>query len=284
VAKKKPAVEEEEEPEVTCPVCGNPVTLEDTFCPHCGAEFEEEEVEEIAIEEEAPEAPEEAETEAEAEEEEVIEEEKAPEEEASEELEAEAEKEVEEESEEEVVEAEEEAPEEEVEEETPEEEPVVEVEEKPAAKPATKAKPYVAATGLTDMRVFGIALLVLGIIGLQIALFIRWYWTWVPPIDANLGMYALIGFIIVIVGFLAFTMVKKSAEEKGKEYHPMLPTILLSIFVFGILAVIFLLAGKPISDAMQDNQALLAVLFVVFIVVGIVLYMMGQKRLSGAAA
>ncbi|MEM2839820.1 MAG: zinc ribbon domain-containing protein [Thermoplasmata archaeon] len=289
MAKKKPPVEEEEEPEVTCPVCGNPVTLEDPFCPHCGAEFEEEEVEEISIEEEAPEAPEEYE-EPEAEEEAVEEEaeEEAEEEEVpegeeevtAEEIEAESEEVVEEEAapEEEVVEVEEVVEEEEA----PEEE-VVEAEEEAAVEEAPKAKPA-AATGLTDMRVFGIALLALGIIGLQIALFIRWYWTWVPPIDQNLGVYALLGFIIVIVAFLAFTMVKKSTEEKGKEYHPMLPTILLSIFVFGIFAVIFLLAGKPISDAMKDNQALLAVLFVVFIVVGVILYMMGQKRLSGAAA
>lgn len=290
--KKQPEVEEE--PEVTCPVCGNPVTLEDPFCPHCGAEFEEEEVEEISIEEEVPEAPEEEEAvEVEAEEVEEAEEEEEIEEEAEEEEAAEVEEEVAPEEEVVEVEAEEEA-EEEIEEEAEEEEApeeeeieVEEEEEEVPVKAAPKAKPskqYVSATGLTDMRVFGIALLVLGIIGLQIALFIRWYWTWVPPIDQNLGVYALIGFAILIIGFLAFTMVKKATEEKGKKFHPMLPTILLSIFVFGIFAVIFLLAGKPISDAMQENQGVLAVLFLVFMVVGVALYMMGQKKLAGAAA
>lgn len=33
----------DEEPNVTCPVCGNFVTLEDPFCPYCGAEFKKEE-------------------------------------------------------------------------------------------------------------------------------------------------------------------------------------------------------------------------------------------------
>lgn len=280
---KKKQPEEEEEPEVTCPVCGNPVTLEDPFCPHCGAEFEEEEVEEIPIEEEIPEALPEEYEEVGVEEEEAGEEEGEFEEEAAEVEEEEApEEEI---AEVETEEAEEEVLEEEALEEAPEEE---EVEEEfapsKAAPKAKSSKVYVAETGLTDLRVFGIALLILGIIGLQIALFIRWYWTWVPPIDQNLGVYALLGFVILIVGFLAFTMVKKTVEEKGKQYHPMLPTILLSIFLFGIFAVIFLLAGKPISDAMQDNQAVLAVMFLLFIVVGIALYMMGQKRLVGAAA
>lgn len=285
---KKKQPEEEEEPEVTCPVCGNPVTLEDPFCPHCGAEFEEEEVEEISIEEEIPEAPPEEYEEVGVEEEEAGEEEGEFEEEAAEvEKEEAPEEEI---AEVETEEAEEEELEEEALEEAPEEEEIEEeeVEEEFApSKAAPKAKPskvYVAETGLTDLRVFGIALSVLGIIGLQIALFIQWYWTWVPPIDQNLGMYALLGFVIAIVGILAFMMIKKTVEEKGKQYHPMLPTILLSIFLFGIFAVIFLLAGKPISDAMQDNQAVLAVMFLLFIVVGIALYMMGQKRLVGAAA
>src|SRR3972149_4359368 len=35
--------EVEEEPEVTCPVCGKPVGMDVTSCPYCGAEFEAEE-------------------------------------------------------------------------------------------------------------------------------------------------------------------------------------------------------------------------------------------------
>lgn len=43
---KSKKVEPEKEPEVTCPVCGKPVTLDDESCPHCGAEFESEEEDE----------------------------------------------------------------------------------------------------------------------------------------------------------------------------------------------------------------------------------------------
>jgi len=41
-SKSKKKAEPKEEPTVTCPVCGKPVTLDDECCPHCGAEFEKE--------------------------------------------------------------------------------------------------------------------------------------------------------------------------------------------------------------------------------------------------
>jgi predicted amidophosphoribosyltransferase len=54
MAKKKDVFEEEEE-EVTCPVCSKPVGLNVPSCPHCGAEFEEVEAEEGAPAGKAPE-------------------------------------------------------------------------------------------------------------------------------------------------------------------------------------------------------------------------------------
>jgi len=241
--------EEPEEPDVTCPVCGNVVTLDDPFCPHCGAEFEEEEVEEIVevdevVEvEEVPEAPE-AEEKAEA---------------------AEAEEE------EEPVEAEEE---ETVEEEVEEEAPV-------CAAPG-EAAPLDFKTHLIDLRVFGITLLLLGILGAQIALFVHWYWTWVPPITGNLALYLIIGIVIIVVGLLSFKLASDRANA-GKKMNPIMPSVIMAIFLFGIIATIMLVAGGPISSAMigSGGQIGMSVVFIVLIVVGILLFMMGAKKASG---
>ena len=221
---------EEEEPEVTCPVCGNPVSLDDEFCPHCGAEFEEEEIEEIVEVEETPE-----------------------DEYATEEFE----------------EYEAEEPLERHSEETEYEDPAIE------AKPrAASASP---STGIFDLRVIGIALLILGIIGAQIALFIDWYWEWVPAIDSNLGMFSLIGIAVIVVGFLGFAMVKKSVSE-GKKMSPLMPSILLGIFLFGIIALIMILANGPINDAMGSANLGIAGVFIVLLIVGVFMFMTGQKK------
>jgi hypothetical protein len=239
--------EEPEEPEVTCPVCGNVVTLDDPFCPHCGAEFEEEEVEEIVevdevVEvEEVPEAPEDEEK---AEAEEVEEAEEPVEAEAKEETDAEAE------------------------------------EEAPACAAPGEAAPLDFKTHLLDMRVFGITLLLLGILGTQIALFVTWYWTWVPPITSNLGIYLIIGVVIIVVGLLSFKLASDRAEA-GKEMNPIIPSVIMAIFLFGIIATVMLVAGGPISSAMTGNgQIGMGIVFIVLIVVGILLFMMGAKKAS----
>ena len=241
--------EEPEEPEVTCPVCGNVVTLDDPFCPHCGAEFEEEEVEEIievdeVVEaEEVPEAPEDEEK-AEAVE---VEEEEEP-------VEAEAEETAVEEAEE---------------------------EEAPSCPAPGEAAPLDFRTHLLDMRVFGITLLLLGIIGTQIAAFVTWFWTWVPPITSNLGMYLIIGIVIIVVGLLSFKLASDRANA-GKKMNPIMPSVIMAIFLFGIIATIMLVAGGPISSAMTGSgQAGMAIVFVVLIVIGILLFMMGAKKASG---
>jgi hypothetical protein len=249
---------EPEEPDVTCPVCGNVVTLDDPFCPHCGAEFEEEEVEEIV------------------EVDEVVEVEEVPEAPVDEEAEA---VEVEEEVEPVEAEAEEEVEEEETEEEI--EEVAEGEEEAPACAAPGEAAPLDLKTHLLDMRVFGITLLLLGIIGTQIAAFVTWYWTWVPPITSNLGIYLVIGIIIIVVGLLSFKLASDRAKA-GKEMHPLLPSIITAMFLFGIIATIMLVAGGPISGAMTGSgQAGMAIVFVVLIVIGILLFMMGAKKASG---
>ncbi len=259
--------EEPEEPEVTCPVCGNVVTLDDPFCPHCGAEFEEEEVEEIVevdevVEvEEVPEAP--------ADEEKV---EVEAVEEVEEPIEAEAEEPVAEEPE---VEAEEEV------EEEAEEEEVAEEEEAPACAAPGEAAPLDFKTQLLDMRVFGITLLLLGIIGTQIAAFVTWYWTWVPPITNNMGIFLIIGIVIIVVGLLSFKLASDRAKA-GKKMNPIMPSVIMAIFLFGIIATVMLVVGGPISSAMTGSgQAGMAIVFVVLIVIGILLFMMGMKKASG---
>lgn len=215
-----------EEEDVTCPVCGGLVNLEVTSCPHCGAEFEEEEVEEVIEVEEKVVPAEEVEEEPAAEEEYV--------EEAAEEVE-----------EEEVV----------------------------AVPPPSS---------IADFRVLGLALAVLGIIGAQIALFIDWYWKWVPPIEDNLGMFVAIPVVVVAVGFLVFLLVKK-AMSAGRKVPGMMPGTSLAVFLFGILALIVMFAYKPINNALQDSKAVVAGMFLILLVVGIGLVLMGSKSAARAA-
>ena len=246
---------EPEEPDVTCPVCGNVVTLDDPFCPHCGAEFEEEEVEEIVEVDEVVEVEDIPEAPVDEEKAEVVEEEEPVEAEAEEAVEAEADEDVEEEGEEE--------------------------EEAPSCPAPGEAAPLDFKTHLLDMRVFGITLLLLGILGTQIALFVTWYWTWVPPITSNLAMYLIIGIVVIVAGLLSFKLASDRANA-GKKMNPIMPSVIMAIFLFGIIATVMLVAGGPISSAMTGSgQAVMAIVFVVLIVVGILLFMMGAKKASG---
>jgi len=269
MAKKKDVFEEEDE-EVTCPVCNKPVGLNVPSCPHCGAEFEEAEAEEGAPAEEAPE--EEGETAecpvcgksvsldiascpycgAEFEEEEV----------------------------EEVIEVEEE---------------VAPVKSKPARKiPAVEEATAAdaeeealaeiqAPSNITDMRVIGVALIILGILGSQIAFMIDWYWTWVPPIESNLGMFVAIPAVIIIVGLLVFMLVKK-ALSGGKKLPRQLPGMSLSIFLFGIIALVLIMLWSPINSALQDSSVGVGGAFVGILIVGVLVMFMGQKMMAKHAA
>jgi endogenous inhibitor of DNA gyrase (YacG/DUF329 family) len=282
--KKKPAKKEveevvEDEEQVTCPVCGKPVGLSVPSCPFCGAEFEEEAIEEIVEEAEAkPQAA------------------AAPQ--------AEVEDAV---DEDEMAECPvcgtmvslnvpscpscgAEFEEEEVEE-------VVEVEEAPVmAAPArprpskvvvedeevyVEEEPVRALTGppssIVDLRVVGIALILLGIIGSQIAFMIDWYWTWVPPIGDNLGMFIAIPAVIVVAGLLVFMLIKRSVIGKRRKVPSMVPAMSLSLFLFGILALIMIMLWNPINSALQSSSLGVGGAFLAILIIGVLAVFMGNR-------
>lgn len=320
--KKEIIVEEPEEDEVTCPVCGKAVGMEVISCPHCGAEFEaEEKVPEVAAQKQreeemaacpvchkmvgldAPSCPHcgaEFETE-----------EKAPAKATA--APAPAPKPAVTYVEAEVEETAEcpvcgkmvslmvtscpycgaEFEEEEVEE-------IIEVEEKPAARAAPRLVPAEEAeaevevereipaevegpSSIMDLRVIGISLIVLGILGSQIAFMIDWYWTWVPPIEDNLGMFVAIPAVIIVVGLLAFLLVKR-AVTGGKRVPRPVPGLSLSMFLTGILALVMIMLWNPINSALQDSSALVGVVFVLMLVVGAVAMMKGMRASARASA
>lgn len=284
--KKKPVEEkvveiaEDEGEEVTCPVCGKPVGLDVATCPFCGAEFEEEEVEEVV------EAAEEEEVAEEAEEEQV--------EEAVEEEEETAEcpvcgkmvsllvsscpncgAEFEEEEIEEVIEVVEpeevqvERPQsvEEIEEEIDE----ILVEERPAAVVSAVGPP----TRITDLRVIGASLVMLGILGSQISFMIDWYWTWVPPIGDNLVLFVLIPVVVILAGLGVFVLMKRRGTPKKKSSK--VPWVALSLFLFGILALIMVMLWNPINTALQDSNLGVGGAFVAMLIFGALAVFMGSK-------
>lgn len=271
MAKKKDVVIEE--PEVTCPVCGKPVGEDVPSCPYCGAEFEEES-EEAAAEPAAAVAEAEGTAEfpvcgkavslsvtscpncgAEFEEEEVeevieVEEKTVPQ--ASRRREPEP-----------------------VEEEVAEVGEEVEVAEEPVE--------LEGPSSIMDLRVIGIALVVLGIIGSQVSFMIDWYWTWVPPIKDNLGMFIAIPAVIIVVGLLVFMMIKKAAGS-GKRVPRQMPGVSLSLFLFGILALVLMLLWDPVNSALQDSSAGVGGGFVLVLVIGGLLVFMGMKQSARATA
>ena len=223
----KPAVtyvEQEEGETAECPVCGKMVSLEVASCPYCGAEFEEEEVEEI-----------------------------------------------------------------------------IEVEEKPAAKAAPRAAARMipaeeeaveevevsaeveGPSSIMDLRVIGVSLIVLGILGSQIAFMIDWYWTWVPPIKDNLGMFIAIPAVIIVVGLLAFMLVKRAVSGGRRIPRPM-QGLSLSMFLTGILALVMVMLWSPINSALQSSSIGVGVAFVLMMVVGAFAVFMGMRANSGASA
>lgn len=262
--------------EVACPVCGKIVGVNVSSCPYCGAEFEEEDEAEAA------------EKKAQA---------KPVSDEDGEEVACpvcgvlvgldvtccpKCGAEFEEEEIEEVIEVEEKASFE-------DEEPA------PApAKPKAKAKPAKkmeaeeemageAPASILDLRVIGIALIILGLIGTQVALFIDWYWSWVPPIEDNMVLFVMIPVIILVVGLLVFLLVRK-AVSGGKKVPEMAPGTSLSLFLFGILALIVVVLWDPINSALQDSRALVAGGFAIALVLGIVLVFLGFRGASAKAS
>jgi hypothetical protein len=256
---------DKDEPEVTCPVCAGIVTLDDPFCPHCGAEFEEEEVEEI-MDEEVPTV-------------EVV-----PESADALELPPE---DIEETPEIEALPSDEpiEAPFDELpsDEFTPRlDEPVeiLEEEESKACEPLEPA-PKTVVTTLSDLKVIGIAILILGIVGGSVMFNIRWLWTWVPSIEHNLVVYGLIGLAVIIVAFILFKKMTDDSEKKGKApMHPMLPSVMLALIQFGFYATIMFVLYKPINNILRTSSVGMGAVFLVLAIVGLVLYLYDTKYLS----
>ncbi len=177
-------------------------------------------------------------------------------------------------------------------------EEVIEVEEERVptkAKARAKAKAdapegagfsdFFAPTSIIDLRVIGVALMLLGIVGSQIALMIDWYWTWVPAIEDNIALFVLLPVVVLIVGLLVFTLVKK-AMSSGKEIPNGLPRISLSLFLFGIFALVVMLLWNSINSALQSSQMGVAGGFFVVVIIGIVVLFMGSKTAAetGSAA
>jgi RNA polymerase subunit RPABC4/transcription elongation factor Spt4 len=256
------AVEEVADEGAACPVCAKIVSLEVSACPHCGAEFEEEEEEiaaEVSDEESAacPVCGKMASLEvsccphcgAEFEEEEV----------------------------EEIIEVEERR--------VPDRAPARAKAKSRAAAEAGGFADFFAPTSIVDFRVIGVALIILGVIGSQIALLIDWYWSWVPPIGDNIALFALLPMVILIVGLLVFMLVKK-AVTAGKKLPEGIPSFTLSLFLFGIFALVVMLLWSPINSALQSSQVGVAGGFFLVLVIGILLMIMGSRMASekGSAA
>jgi len=286
--KAKEAPKVKDEAEVTCPVCAGTVTLDEPFCPHCGAEFEEEEVEEI-IEEEIstiealPEAPESEELELFPESEELSTAETKFDDDAIELSPSDAP--------EEPFEVAFEAPPAEetpIEEFQPEPEVesdyVEEVEEGTVACPPPKVAREVATTGLTDLRVIGISMLLLGIIGAVVMFNIKWFWLWVPAIQMNILPYALVGVAIILLSFIYLRKMAGDTSKGNAPLHPMLPSIMLALILFGFMTTILFILAKPINEALKSSQIGVSVVFVIMVVLGLLLYIIGSRTKSETSA
>ncbi len=252
---------------VACPVCGKIVGVNVSSCPYCGAEFEaDEEVAGTAG------APAKAVTSEEAEEVacpvcgtlvglDVI-------------VCPKCGAEFEEEEIEEVIEVEEKA--------TFEEEPApAKAKPKPKARLVEEEPSEEAPASILDLRVLGLALIILGVVGTQIALFVDWYWEWVPAIEDNMILFVVIPVIILVIGLVVFMMMKKAASG-GRDVSGMAPGAALAMFLFGIIALIIVVLWDPINTALQDSPTTVAGGFAVALVLGIVFMVMGTRRAASA--
>ncbi|UCE91175.1 MAG: zinc ribbon domain-containing protein [Methanobacteriota archaeon] len=166
-------------------------------------------------------------------------------------------------------------------------EEIIEVEERLVPEKARAKEPepefaFGLTTSIANLRVLGIAFVILGIMGAQVALLIDWYWTWVPPVEDNLGLFVALPIVVLMVGLMVFMLVKK-AMSGGRRVSERVPGMSLSLFVFGILALIAILLWNPINSALRDGSAGVAAGFVVVLVVGIALVFM-DMRASGAGS
>jgi ribosomal protein L37AE/L43A/uncharacterized membrane protein YidH (DUF202 family) len=279
----EPAPEVAEEEEVTCPVCGKPVGLDVASCPNCGAEFEEEEAgaEKEELEAAAP-SPAKAQPAAVPKEEvQAVDEEETAECPVCGKSVAlsvstcpNCGAEFEEEEVEEVIEVEEQ--------EVPVRKPEVE-EEQEAIQVEEQESSTSHPTSVIDLRVIGVALIILGIMGSQISAMIKWYWTWVPPIESNLGMFIGIAAVVIVIGLLVYMLVQR-AMSSGKEVPSVMPNLSLSLFLFGIFALILIMLWSPINSALEHSSLGVAGAFLGILIVGVLAMIMGQRMTDKAAS
>lgn len=264
-----------EEETAECPVCGKQVSLTLTTCPSCGAEFEAEEVEEVI---EQP-AEEEAVIAAKPEAEPVADDEMAECPVCGRQVSLSLSTcpncgaEFEEEEVEEVIEVEEKP--------VPAEEPEVKVEEPQETEEEVRVEEaeWVAAehpASIVDLRVIGVSLILLGIIGSQISALIDWYWTWVPPIETHIGMFVGIAAVVIVAGLVVYMLVRR-ALGSGKKVPSMMPNMSLSLLLFGILALVMIMLWSPINSALQHSSLGVAGAFLGVLIVGILSMIMGQR-------
>jgi hypothetical protein len=112
---------------------------------------------------------------------------------------------------------------------------------------------------------------------------IDWYWTWAPPIEDNLGMYVAIPVLVLVVGLMVWFLVKKAASGRKSKLPSFVPTMALTLFLFGIFALILMLLWDPINSALQDSQLGVAGGFVLVLVVGVGLIFMGSRAPAKAS-
>ena len=239
---------EQEEDDAACPVCGKPVGLDVMSCPYCGAEFEEEETAAVEVVDESESA-------------------ECPVCGVMVSLSVSSCSNCGAEFEEEQVEE------------------IIEVEERkvPEKVKAKRVEPREVAfgipTSIVDFRVIGIALILVGILGAQVAAMIDWYWKWVPPIEDNLALFVMLPVVVLLIGLLIFMLAKKTLAAGGKVPGSA-PGLSLSIFLFGIIALIVMLMWNPINSALESSKAGVAGGFLLIFVVGVLLVFMGMRSTS----
>jgi len=137
--------------------------------------------------------------------------------------------------------------------------------------------PAAAPSGhVFDRRVFGIALIILGIVGTQISIQLDWYYQWVPPIGENLLLFALLGIAVLVAGFGAFLALKRRAQA-GREVTVFVRSLSLAIFIVGLVALALFLAWDPVNEAIAANQTAAGAVFFVIFLGGLILMVLGRR-------
>ena len=161
---------------------------------------------------------------------------------------------------------------------------------RPAPVPAVKVRAVeeeeeevLTPSSIVDPQVIGMALIALGIIGSQIAFMIDWYWTWVPPIGENLGMFVAIPAVVIAAAILVFLVLRRSASD-GKKIPRSIPGYMMSMFLFGVFALVMVMLWNPINSALQDSNTAIGIVFVVLLAVGVAMVMLRSKISARSAA